>query len=205
MNWFQNIRFDRSAHKLIDLPPDEGREVAFAGRSNAGKSSAINAIVGRRGLARASKTPGRTQQINFFVIDESRRLVDLPGYGYAKVPKSMQQHWQQTLGEYFETRLCLAGLCVIMDIRHPLKPQDWQMLHWAHARDLPVLCLLTKADKLSRNAIARTVMDVRGALTREGVNATVQAFSALQPAGIPEARATLGAWFSEDPEPEPAG
>ncbi|MFP4155563.1 MAG: ribosome biogenesis GTP-binding protein YihA/YsxC [Halothiobacillaceae bacterium] len=197
MSWFQKIQFDRSANNLRDLPPDHGREVAFAGRSNAGKSSAINAIVGRRGLARASKTPGRTQMINFFSIDEQNRLVDLPGYGYAKVPRAMQLHWQQTLGDYFETRQSLAGLCVIMDIRHPLKDQDWQMLHWAHARDLPVLCLLTKSDKLSRGPAAKTVMDVRGALTREGVNATVQSFSATQPAGIPEARAVLGAWFAE--------
>jgi len=203
LNWFQRVTFLKSAQKLADLTEDTGREIAFVGRSNAGKSSALNTIVGKSGLARASKTPGRTQQINFFSVSDHQRLVDLPGYGYAKVPKAMREHWHHTLGKYLETRQSLVGLCLIMDIRHPLKEQDWQMLSWAQHRNLAIHCLLTKADKLSRGAAQRAVMDVRGALTREGINASAQAFSATARIGVDEARALFGQWLTKSDKLKP--
>ncbi|HHO69931.1 MAG TPA: YihA family ribosome biogenesis GTP-binding protein [Halothiobacillus sp.] len=203
MNWFQRVTFLKSAHSLTDLTEDIGQEIAFVGRSNAGKSSALNTIVGKSGLARASKTPGRTQLINFFSVSDHQRLVDLPGYGYAKVPQAMREHWHQTLGKYLETRQSLVGLCVIMDIRHPLKAQDWQMLNWAQHRNLAIHCLLTKADKLSRGAAQRAVMEVRGALTREGINASVQAFSATARIGVDEARTLFSQWLAKPDKSEP--
>ena len=144
-----------SAHTTRQLPADGGTEVAFAGRSNAGKSSALNALTHRNGLARVSKTPGRTQQLVFFQVQPDRYLVDLPGYGYAKVPQELQAHWQAFIDRYFRTREALRGLVVVMDIRHPLKDYDRQMLGYAVQRGLPAHALLTKADKLGRGQQAQ--------------------------------------------------
>lgn len=182
---FPNVTFLLSAWQPRQFPPDEGAEVAFAGRSNAGKSSALNAIVGRKDLARTSKTPGRTQLINFFALDAHRRLVDLPGYGYAKVPEQMKQHWRELLSRYVERRRCLQGLVIVMDARRPLTDYDVQMLDWAQAHGLRTHLLLTKADKLSRNEAAQTLRKVRAAVAE---NATAQLFSAVEKTGVVEAR-----------------
>ena len=150
MSSYPNTQFLTSANGAEQFLPDEGQEVAFAGRSNAGKSSALNAITGRKALARISKTPGRTQLVNFFALDEARRLVDLPGYGYAKVPAKLRAHWQEVLQVYFETRQSLRGVVLLMDIRHPMRPFDQQMVAWCTAKGLPVHLVLTKGDKLKR-------------------------------------------------------
>ncbi len=191
---FSQIRFRIGAYSLKQLPPDTGREVAFAGRSNAGKSSAINAITGRRNLARTSKTPGRTQQINFFDIDPDRRLVDLPGYGFARVPQAQQRHWQQTLPRYLQRR-SLQGLLMIMDSRHPLTELDRQMLDWSQQTGIPVHILLTKADKLSRTQAGQTLKQVEAALLESTIPVTVQLFSARKLLGVDEARKRLLQWL----------
>jgi GTP-binding protein len=185
MPQFPDVTFLLSAWQPRQFPADQGAEVAFAGRSNAGKSSALNAIVGRKDLARTSKTPGRTQLINFFALDESRRLADLPGYGYAKVPEQMKQHWRELLSRYVEARASLAGLVIVMDARRPLTDFDRQMLSWTQANGLPTHLLLTKADKLSRNESALTLRKVRAAV---GEGATAQLFSAVDKTGVDEAR-----------------
>jgi GTP-binding protein len=154
MSVYPNVRFLTSANEVKQLPPDVGVEVAVAGRSNAGKSSAINAITHRKGLARTSKTPGATRLINFFELETDRRLVDLPGYGFAAVSGTMRQHWATLIEGYFRKRTSLRGVIVVMDIRHPLKDQDWDMLRLAQTRSVPVHLLLTKADKLGRGARA---------------------------------------------------
>lgn len=189
------------AARARQFPADSGWEVAVAGRSNAGKSSAINVITGIRGLARISKTPGRTREINFFQIDEERRLVDLPGYGYARVPVAVRQAWQRLIEDYFRGRQCLRGVMVVMDCRHPLTEFDRQMLEWCgHAR-LPVHLLLTKADKLSRGAAMAVLHQVRGQLAKlykenkENKEVTVQLFSALKRSGVVEAHETLARWL----------
>lgn len=152
-NWnYQQTHFVTSAPDIRHLPADTGIEIAFAGRSNAGKSSALNTLTNQKNLARTSKTPGRTQLINLFAVAEGKRLVDLPGYGYAQVPEEMKIKWQRALGEYLEKRQCLKGLVVLMDIRHPLKDLDQQMIEWAVDSDIPVQILLTKVDKLSSGA-----------------------------------------------------
>ena len=158
---YRSAHYTVSATQLSQLPPDSGFEVAFAGRSNAGKSSAINTITGIKALARISKTPGRTQMINFFHLDDERAMVDLPGYGYAKVPEKMKLKWQATLSKYLETRQSLRGLMLMMDIRHPLKNFDLQMLDWAKQAELPIHILLTKSDKLGRGAGGNTLQQVR--------------------------------------------
>ncbi len=195
LNPYQAVQFIKSAAKINQLPQDIGYEVAFAGRSNAGKSSALNTITSVSGLARTSKTPGRTQLINLFGVDESRRLVDLPGYGYAKVPQAVKEQWQKSLAQYLETRECLKGLILLMDIRHPLKELDQIMLHWAIDRQLPVHILLTKADKLNRSAINLAIKQVkeRYALSEDLVS--VQAFSALKKVGIEQVHQVLNEWF----------
>lgn len=190
---YRAARFLTSAHRANQAPPDTGAEVAFAGRSNSGKSSAINAITGQNRLARTSKQPGRTQLINFFALDDERRLVDLPGYGYAKVPLAMKQHWQKAMEEYLRQRGSLRGVVLIMDVRHPLTDFDWQMLEWCTHRGLPVHVLLTKADKLKRGAAQNTLLAVRREL--DGPAITVQLFSALRGIGIEEAHAQLDAWL----------
>ena len=185
-----------SAHTTRQLPADGGTEVAFAGRSNAGKSSALNALTHRNGLARVSKTPGRTQQLVFFQVQPDRYLVDLPGYGYAKVPQDLQAHWQAFIDNYFRTRDALKGLVVVMDIRHPLKDYDRQMLEYAVARGLPAHALLTKADKLSRGAAMNTVQAVRKDLSATyGDSVSVQGFSGETKQGVDELRAIVAGWL----------
>lgn len=199
MSAFPHVRFLTSAHQVRQFPPDSGAEVAVAGRSNAGKSSAINAITHRKGLARTSKTPGATRLINFFELEPDRRLVDLPGYGFAAVSGSMRQHWGSLIEGYFRKRASLRGVIVVMDIRHPLRDQDWDMLRLAESRSVPVHLLLTKADKLGRGARAASCEAVR----REANEAvTVQAFSALSGEGVPEARAALERLLRRKPEKE---
>ena len=185
-----------SAHNFRQLPPDGGWEVAFAGRSNAGKSSALNAIAGRKDLARTSKTPGRTQLINFFGLDGAERLVDLPGYGFAKVPERMRAHWRELLTRYIEARDSLAGLVIVMDSRHPLTDFDIQMLDWSRGHGLATHLLLTKADKLSRGESAAALKQVRAAV--EGV-ATVQLFSAVAKRGVDGARREVLPMLKKNP------
>ena len=187
-----------AAHNPGQLPPDGGFEVAFAGRSNAGKSSALNAICQQNALARVSKTPGRTQQLVFFDIPPTtdRFLVDLPGYGYAKVPKDLQAHWQAFIDQYFRSREALKGLVVVMDIRHPLKDYDKQMLGYAVSRGLPAHAILTKADKLGRGAQGNAMLAVRKDMRAEyGETVSVQLFSGESKQGVDEARAVIGGWL----------
>lgn len=185
---FQQTAYLTSAAEPAGFVADEGAEVAFAGRSNAGKSSAINVITGQKRLARTSKTPGRTQLVNFFRIDDRHRLVDLPGYGYARVPERVRRQWRTLMEGYFGERRSLAGLVIVMDARRPLTEFDAQMLDWAAARDCAVHVLLTKADKLSRGAAGNTLLGVRREL---GDLATVQLFSALTRTGVDEARTAV--------------
>jgi GTP-binding protein len=194
-NPFRQAQFLTSANKINQLPPDEGAEVAFAGRSNAGKSTALNAITDNRGLAKTSKTPGRTQLINFFALDEEHHLVDLPGYGFAKVPLAVKQHWQQVLSTYLQQRQSLRGLVLLMDVRHPLKDYDLQMLEWCRHQQMPVHILLTKADKLKRGAASSVLLKVRNALKEEHPQATAQLFSAPARQGVDEARHKLEQWL----------
>lgn len=185
-----------SAPTLSQAPEDKGVEVAFAGRSNAGKSSAINALTGQRGLARTSKTPGRTQHLVFFRLDDERRLVDLPGYGFAKVPLTIKQRWQQTLAHYLHNRRSLKGLILLMDIRHPLTPFDQQMLAWCQQTHMPVHILLTKADKLSYGKGKQTLLQVENTLKKSPSETTIQLFSALKRLGIEAAHARLNDWLA---------
>lgn len=194
-NLFRQATFLISANKISQLPPDEGAEVAFAGRSNAGKSSALNAITDNKGLAKTSKTPGRTQLINFFALDEIHHLVDLPGYGYAKVPPSVKRHWQAVLSEYLRTRQSLRGLVLLMDIRHPLKEFDLQMLHWCHHQQMPVHILLTKADKLKRSAASSALHKLRKEIKEEFPQTTAQLFSAQDKQGLDQALEQLEQWL----------
>jgi len=195
---YRQAHYTISATQLSELPPDTGIEVAFAGRSNAGKSSAINTITDQKSLARISKTPGRTQMINFFAMDEERALVDLPGYGYAKVPEQMKIRWQQTLGKYLETRNSLRGLMLMMDIRHPLKDFDLQMVSWANKAELDVHILLTKSDKLKNGAAMATLHKVTAELEQKELKASVQLFSSLKRSGKDTAISKLDEWFLAD-------
>ena len=189
--------FVTSAPDIRHLPADTGIEVAFAGRSNAGKSSALNTLTNQKNLARTSKTPGRTQLINLFEVAEGLRIVDLPGYGYAEVPEQVKRNWQKALGEYLQKRQCLKGLVVLMDIRHPLKELDQQMVHWAVHSGIPVLILLTKADKLSQSARKNQLNMVReGALAFMG-DVQVEIFSSLKKMGIDKLRLKLDDWYSQ--------
>jgi GTP-binding protein len=192
-HFYRRARFLTSAHTFKQVPPDQGWEVAFAGRSNAGKSSAINALTEQTHLARTSKTPGRTQLLNFFELDEQRRLVDLPGYGYAKVPFEIQQHWQFTLETYLQNRQSLQGLIIMMDIRHPLMPFDIQLLKWCEISNLSVHILLTKADKLSRGNSLTVLHKVKSLLKQN--NVSVQLFSSLDKIGLEAAYSKLNEWL----------
>lgn len=194
---FRQTHFVLSAPTYGVLPPDVGAEVAFAGRSNAGKSTALNALTGQRALARASKTPGRTQLLNCFAIDDDHRLIDLPGYGYADAPKDLRHGWEQAIGDYLRHRVSLRGLIVIMDIRHPLTPRDEQLLDWCREADLPVHILLNKADKLSRSATLAAHAAVATALARRGQAVGVNVFSALRKDGVDAVRARLERWLTE--------
>ncbi len=203
MSSFRETRFLTSANQVGRLPEDTGSEVAIAGRSNAGKSSAINAITGRNGLARTSRTPGATRLINFFELQPGRRLVDLPGYGFAAVPGEMRRHWGELITDYFQRRRSLHGAVVVMDVRHPLTEHDCAMLDLASSRRVPVHVLLTKADKLGRGAASRTLNDVR---RQVGDGVTVQLFSALSGTGLPDARRRLQQMLEGRPQKEtPAG
>ena len=188
MSQYPDARFLKSANARSQFVPDTGTEVAVAGRSNAGKSSAINVIVNRRQFARTSKTPGRTQLVNFFELREEQRLVDLPGYGFARVSEATRRHWGELLAEYFESRQSLSGLILIVDIRRRLTDFDRQMVAFAESVDLPIHILLTKADKLKKGQAAAAVLEVKKEL---GDRATVQQFSALKRHGEREAREVL--------------
>lgn len=198
---YRAAQFIMSAPSLVKCPDDIGHEVAFAGRSNAGKSSAINTLTGIKGLARTSKTPGRTQLLNFFNIGEDQRLVDLPGYGYAKVPHNVKQQWGEHVTEYLRRRLSLAGLVLVMDIRHPLQPFDMQMLEWSAQAGVPTHALLTKADKLSRGAAHAALLTIDRRLTEldpEGTLFTLQCFSATKKTGLVELKEILDHWFTSE-------
>ncbi|MFM8442291.1 MAG: ribosome biogenesis GTP-binding protein YihA/YsxC [Methylococcus sp.] len=193
---YHRSHFLTSAPAVKDAPPDEGAEVAFAGRSNAGKSSAINTITHQKNLARVSKTPGRTQLLNFFRLDDERRLVDLPGYGYAKVPDSIHQSWGAMIESYLSRREALQGVFLIMDIRHPLTEFDDRMIDWCRHFDLPIHVTLTKSDKLSRGAAADVLLRVSKTLeARSAQSVSVQLFSSLKRVGIDQAHAVLDAWL----------
>jgi GTP-binding protein len=198
-NVYQSAVFLQSASKLSQCPTSIMAEVAFAGRSNAGKSSAINALTDNKKLARTSKTPGRTQLINYFSIDEKRSLVDLPGYGYAKVPLAMKREWQKHLSEYLQKRKVLCGLILVMDIRHPMQDFDTMMLNWAVEGDMPVHILLTKADKFKKGPAKSTMLAVEKHLRESKVDdlVSVQMFSALKNEGIKELVSVLDGWLAD--------
>jgi GTP-binding protein len=195
---YQQTSFLTSAPDITALPPDTGIEVAFAGRSNAGKSSALNTLTRQNSLARTSKTPGRTQLINTFRLADEKRLIDLPGYGFAKVPLAVKEKWQKSLGEYLMKRQSLKGLVVLMDIRHPLKDLDQQLIHWAVESQLSVLLLLTKADKLSPGPRKKTLLEVREASLAFMGDITVHTFSSLSKQGLTELEQVLDDWYSRD-------
>lgn len=190
--------FTLSAPDIRRLPVDSGIEVAFAGRSNAGKSSALNTLTNQNGLARISKTPGRTQLINVFEVSENKRLIDLPGYGFAKVPLEMKKKWQKALGEYLEKRDSLKGLVVLMDIRHPLKDLDMDLIQWAADSELPVLALLTKCDKLSQGKRSAEVLKVKNILAELNADIRVQAFSSLKRTGSEQADVIICDWLAQE-------
>ncbi|WP_198674478.1 ribosome biogenesis GTP-binding protein YihA/YsxC [Idiomarina tyrosinivorans] len=193
---FQNTHFITSAPNIGKLPPDEGIEIAFAGRSNAGKSSALNTLTRQKNLARTSKTPGRTQLINVFEVAPDKRLIDLPGYGFAKVPMAVKEKWQQSLSEYLQQRDSLQGLVVMMDIRHPFRETDQELIYWAVASEIPVLVLLTKADKLKPGQRKSTLLQAREAALAFQGDVTVEAFSSLKKFGVSETERVLNRWFA---------
>lgn len=205
MNLFQNAQFFTTVNHLKDLPNTQA-EIAFVGRSNAGKSSAINTLCNHVRLAYVSKTPGRTQHINFFKLANQHFMVDLPGYGYAQVPEAVRAHWVKLLGDYLQTRQSLLGLVLIMDARHPLKPLDIQMLDFFALTGRPVHILLSKSDKLSKNEQIKTLSSVKKALKpfMERQTVSVQLFSSLKKQGIDEVEQVVQAWFSQLPAPETA-
>jgi len=192
VNPFRVARYVISAHQLNQLPSDRGIEVAIAGRSNAGKSSAINTFTDQKSLARTSKTPGRTQQIVIFELDEDRRIADLPGYGYAKVPAKLKAHWRTIMTRYFQTRECLRGVVLVMDIRHPMREFDQQMLAWSETTGIPCHILLTKADKLKRGPAQSTLLKVQRDLPD---NASIQVFSSRKKTGVDELVDKLSDWY----------
>ncbi len=198
MGLFSRAEFFTTVNHLRDLPLHGGREVAFAGRSNAGKSSAINTLANHTRLAFTSKTPGRTQHINYFSLGENRYLVDLPGYGYAKVPPDVRAHWEGLLSQYLQTREALCGLVIIMDARHPLTELDEQMLAWFALTGKPVHVLLTKSDKLSRQQATQTLNRVRLHLAEHYPHCSVQLFSSLKKVGMDEAEAIILKWFTNE-------
>lgn len=192
---YHRAKFLSSAPRLNVAPLDTGIEVAFAGRSNAGKSSAINTLTQQSSLARISKTPGRTQLLNFFELDETRRLVDLPGYGYAKVPEAVKRDWYKMMESYLNERKALSGIVLVMDIRHPLTEFDWQMVQWCESANKPLHILLTKADKLKFGAAKNTLLQVQRDLSRSEIEITLQLFSALNKTGVDDVHEILDGWF----------
>ncbi|MBE9527382.1 MAG: YihA family ribosome biogenesis GTP-binding protein [Proteobacteria bacterium] len=198
-NIYNQARFLLSVNKLAQLPSDDAIEVAFAGRSNAGKSSAINTITNIKSLCRTSKTPGRTQMINYFSIDPQHHLVDLPGYGYAKVPLQVKHHWQNLLQRYLVERSSLKGVIIIMDVRRPFTEYDTQMLEWCRQSHMSTHILLTKADKLKRGAAKNTLFKVQKLLKTDYAGTTAQLFSSLKKTGVDEAKGVLNEWFELTP------
>ena len=191
---FANCRYVLSVHDPRKLPPPSAPEIAFVGRSNAGKSSALNALTSQRRLAFVSKTPGRTQLINFFALEDAAFLVDLPGYGFAGVPRAVREHWGALVGDYVRDRASLAGIVLAMDIRHPLTPADRDFLAWLQPTGRRLHVLLTKADKLSAQAAHRALTQTRRGLDEAYPGATAQLFSALRKVGVDEAREQVNAW-----------
>lgn len=194
---YHQAAFLTSAAKFSQCPPDDGWEVAFAGRSNAGKSSAINSLTNNKKLARTSRTPGRTQLLNFFELSGRQRLVDLPGYGYAKVPAAVKTEWTRQLESYLAKRESLRGMILLVDVRHPLQPYDRQLLDWAIAANMPVHILLTKADKLKKGPAKSTLLSVRKQLQVHEELVSVQLFSSLKHQGHDELRAVLDRWLTD--------
>ncbi len=192
---YQNTHFITSAPDIRHLPDDDGIEIAFAGRSNAGKSSALNRLTNQKSLAKTSKTPGRTQLINLFKVTEGCQIVDLPGYGFAQVPLEMKKKWQKSLGEYLQQRSSLKGLVVLMDIRHPMKDLDKQLVLWAVECAIPVQVLLTKADKLKSGARKAQLNQIRQDALSFGGDVSVDVFSSLNGLGVDTLRNKLDSWF----------
>ena len=192
---YASASFVTSAPDITKLPPDTGIEIAFAGRSNAGKSSALNTLTRQKSLARTSKTPGRTQLINVFELDSGERLIDLPGYGFAKVPMAVKDKWQKALAEYLQKRDSLKGIVVLMDIRHPFRETDQELIYWAADCGIPVLALLTKADKLKQGPRKSTVLQARQAAIAFNGDVQVEAFSSLKRIGVEQLENKLNEWF----------
>jgi GTP-binding protein len=203
MPTFHNIEFVTTVADPHMLPPARGAEVAFVGRSNAGKSSALNALAQRKRIAFVSKTPGRTQHLNFFRVGDDRYLVDLPGYGYAAVPAAARAHWNELIGGYLQTRSCLRGVVLIMDARHPLTELDRMLIAWLKPTGRPVHVLLSKSDKLSRQTASATLRSVEAALQRDYVSCSVQLFSSTHKIGIAEAAAKVREWLGDDRNKNP--
>lgn len=197
MSLFSRLEFRYAVHQLSDMPPDRGSEVAFAGRSNAGKSTAINALANRRKLAFVSKTPGRTQAINFFDMGNQCALVDLPGYGYAKVPRAEQERWDELIGTYISNRNSLILLIIIVDIRRGLTTLDRQLLSWLAPTNKPVHILLTKADKLTRQQASTVLQQTEAELARHPGEATAQIFSGTSKTGVKQAQAVVARWLKQ--------
>jgi GTP-binding protein len=203
MHTLHNIEFVTTVAETHMLPPARGAEVAFVGRSNAGKSSALNALAHRKRIAFVSKTPGRTQHINFFRVGEDCYLVDLPGYGYAAVPGAARAHWHELIGGYLQTRSSLRGVVLIMDARHPLTELDWKLIAWLKPTGRPVHVLLSKSDKLSRQTASATLCSVEVALRRDYASCSVQLFSSTRKTGIAEAAAKVREWLGGGPNKNP--
>lgn len=193
--FYHQAKFLKSSPNLKDTPPDLGKEIAFAGRSNAGKSSAINTITRQNSLARTSKTPGRTQMLNFFELSNEQRFVDLPGYGYAKVPLEVKQKWHELMEIYLTKRKSLCAIVLVMDVRHPLTEFDWQMVEWCQHSGLALHILLTKADKLTYGAGKNTLLQVQRELKEITIPITIQLFSALKKTGVDEVHQALDGLF----------
>jgi GTP-binding protein len=196
---YHQTHFLTSAAHLSGVPTDQGKEIAFAGRSNAGKSSSINTLTLQKSLARTSKTPGRTQLLNFFAISEQHRFVDLPGYGYAKVPEQVKKKWYQLLESYLHNRQSLCGIILVMDIRHPLTEFDWQMITWCEHATVPLHILLTKADKLKFGAAKNALLKVKKEMEAVELAVSVQLFSALKRTGVDEAHSIFDDWLGNPP------
>ncbi len=197
---YHQARFMLSASKVNEAPEDQGKEVAFAGRSNAGKSSALNTLTRQNSLARISKTPGRTQLLNFFEIDEQHKFVDLPGYGYAKVPLVVKKQWHKMMEDYLHQRDSLCGIVLVTDVRHPLTEFDVQMIEWCEYSKLPLHMLLTKSDKLNYGAAKNTLLKVQRELQQREVEVTLQLFSSLKKKGVDEVHDVLDQWFDFKPK-----
>jgi GTP-binding protein len=202
MSLFQKAVFYTTVANLRDMPPDSQREIAFAGRSNAGKSSAINTLANHTRLAYVSKTPGRTQHLNYFALDTGKYFVDLPGYGFAKAPEEIREQWEGLLAPYLRYRVPLIGLVLIMDSRHPLTELDLQMLEWFAQTGKPIHVLLSKADKLTRQEQALALRDVQAVLDKIGEHCSLQLFSSLKKTGVAEAEAVLGGWLEMESRKE---